>query len=313
MDFIYSNRFASAADQELYETLNKNGSILVNVSDYLNEENEQFGRGIKINLNYLKKFPLVDVSGRLIQITEEETHPVILIPERYRYTDLKNDLAQITEYYQEISEKEPKFLFIKNNQPIYTFIPFIPWIEHYPVVEILTLKNSTYRERNILSGEIYPPLKIKIGSLSKERLFELIEESQLRDNLQLSFPNPQTEEIAVKVLSRSFHYLIQIFLLTFFSFFLLSYVMLCIYFVYNCRKIAIFRSSGYSLFETYKNFFMMNLIKWGTTSVIFLFLIEREPKYLFNIIFFSFIDSILSVVFILSTEKKSQLLLMNGG
>ena len=47
VDFIYSNRFASAADQELYETLNKNGSILVNVSDYLNEENEQFGRGIK--------------------------------------------------------------------------------------------------------------------------------------------------------------------------------------------------------------------------------------------------------------------------
>lgn len=140
-----------------------------------------------------------------------------------------------------------------------------------------------YLERNILSGEIYPPLKIKIGSLSKERLFELIEESQLRDNLQLSFPYTQTEEIAVKVLSRSFHYLIQIFLLTFFSFFLLSYVMLCIYFVYNCRKIAIFRSSGYSLFETYKDFFMMNLIKWGTTSVIFLFLIEREPKYLFNI------------------------------
>lgn len=313
VDFIYSNRFASAADQELYETLNKNGSILVNVSDYLNEENEQFGRGIKINLNYLKKFPLIDVSGRLIQITEKETHPVILIPERYRHTDLKNDLAQITEYYQEISEKEPKFLFIKNNQPIYTFIPSIPWIEHYPVVEILTLKNSTYLERNILSGEIYPPLKIKIGSLSKERLFELIEESQLRDNLQLSFPYTQTEEIAVKVLSRSFHYLIQIFLLTFFSFFLLSYVMLCIYFVYNCRKIAIFRSSGYSLFETYKDFFMMNLIKWGTTSVIFLFLIEREPKYLFNIFFFSFIDFILSVVFILSTEKKSQLLLMNGG
>lgn len=313
VDFIYSNRFASAADQELYETLNKNGSILVNVSDYLNEENEQFGRGIKINLNYLKKFPLIDVSGRLIQITEEETHPVILIPERYRHTDLKNDLAQITEYYQEISEKEPEFLFIKNNQPIYTFIPSIPWIEHYPVVEILTLKNSTYWERNILSGEIYPPLKIKIGSLSKERLFELIEESQLRDNLQLSFPYTQTEEIAVKVLSRSFHYLIQICFLTFFSFFLLSYVMLCIYFVYNCRKIAIFRSSGYSLFETYKDFFMMNLIKWGTTSVIFLFLIEREPKYLFNIFFFSFIDFILSVVFILSTEKKSQLLLMNGG
>ena len=313
VDFIYSNRFASAADQELYETLNKNGSILVNVSDYLNEENEQFGRGIKINLNYLKKFPLIDVSGSLIQITEEETHPVILIPERYRHTDLKNDLAQITEYYQEISEKEPKFLFIKNNQPIYTFIPSNPWIEHYPVVEILTLKNSTYWERNILSGEIYPPLKIKIGSLSKERLFELIEESQLRDNLQLSFPYTQTEEIAVKVLSRSFHYLIQICFLTFFSFFLLSYVMLCIYFVYNCRKIAIFRSSGYSLFETYKYFFMMNLIKWGTTSVIFLFLIEREPKYLFNIFFFSFIDFILSVIFILSTEKKSQLLLMNGG
>lgn len=126
VDFIYSNRFASAADQELYETLNKNGSILVNVSDYLNEENEQFGRGIKINLNYLKKFPLIDVSGRLIQITEEETHPVILIPERYRHTDLKNDLAQITEYYQEISEKEPEFLFIKKQSThlyIYSFYP----------------------------------------------------------------------------------------------------------------------------------------------------------------------------------------------
>ena len=113
MDFIYSNRFASAADQELYETLNKNGSILVNVSDYLNEENEQFGRGIKINPNYLKKFPLADDHGNLIQVTEEEAHPVILIPERYRHTGLKNNLEKITEYYQEISEKEPKFLFIK--------------------------------------------------------------------------------------------------------------------------------------------------------------------------------------------------------
>lgn len=180
-------------------------------------------------------------------------------------------------------------------------------------MEVLTLKNSTYWERNILSGEIYPPLKIKIGSLSKEMLFELIEESQLRDNLQLSFPYTQTEEAAVKVLSRSFHYLIQVCFLTFFSFFLLSYVMLRIYFVYNCRKISIFRLSGYSLFETYKDFFIMNLIKWGMTSVIFLFPIEREPEYLFNIFFFSFIDFILSVIFILSTEKKSQLLLMNGG
>lgn len=218
VDFIYSNRFASAADQELYETLNKNGSILVNVSDYLNEENEQFGRGIKINPNYLKKFPLADDHGNLIQVTEEEAHPVILIPERYRHTGLKNNLEKITEYYQEISEKEPKFLFIKNNQPIYTFIPSISWIEHYPLVEVLTLKNSTYWERNILSGEIYPPLKIKIGSLSKEMLFELIEESQLRDNLQLSFPYTQTEEAAVKVLSRSFHYLIQVCFLTFFFF-----------------------------------------------------------------------------------------------
>ena len=72
MDFIYSNRFASAADQELYETLNKNGSILVNVSDYLNEENEQFGRGIKINLNYLKKFPLIDVSGNLSTVKDQD-------------------------------------------------------------------------------------------------------------------------------------------------------------------------------------------------------------------------------------------------
>ncbi|MGC3221326.1 DUF1430 domain-containing protein, partial [Enterococcus faecium] len=55
------------------------------------------------------------------------------------------------------------------------------------------------------------------------------------------------------------------------------------------------------------------LIKWRMTSEIFLFLIEREPEYLFIIFFFSFIDFILSVFFILSTEKKSQLLLMNGG
>lgn len=89
--------------------------------------------------------------------------------------------------------------------------------------------------------------------------------------------------------------------------------MLYIHFVYNCRKIAIFRSSGYSLFKTYRDSSMMNLIKWGTADVIFLFLIEGEPKYLFNIFLFSFIDFTLSVVFILSTEKKSQLLLMNGG
>ncbi|WP_165003344.1 MULTISPECIES: DUF1430 domain-containing protein [unclassified Enterococcus] len=311
VDFIYSNRFSEMIDDRLYGYLNEKGSILVNITDYLFEENEVFGRGIKINPNYLRKFPLLDESANLIRITEEKARAVLLIPQKYQE---KEGVTKIIKHYEELNDEQPEIIFIQDEQPVYTFIPHTPWIEEYPFIEVLTLENSTYWERNIFSGEIYPPLKIKTdGQMSHEKIMKLVADNQLSDNLQLLFSYTRAEEISFKSLSRSFTYLISIFMLTIISFFVLSYSVLCIYFSYNQRKIAILRTNGCSLFSTHKDFFVSTMMKWCVIALAFLFLLENDRKYLINIFLFSVIDLLSAAFFLVYLEKKNMISLMFGG
>lgn len=112
------------------------------------------------------------------------------------------------------------------------------WIKDYPFIEVLTLMNSTFWERNIIDGDSTPPLKVKTNQKNREKILNLVEANQLSDNLQLLHPYTRAEEIVVKMTSRSLGQVVSIFLVTASSFFSLNFFVLSILFIYNKRIIA---------------------------------------------------------------------------
>ncbi|MGN8981894.1 hypothetical protein ACTNBL_05975 [Enterococcus villorum] len=312
IEFIYANQLQKHMDDSLYESLNEQGSILVNLSDYHIKENKIFGRGIKVNPNYLKKFQILDEKGERIYIDEQEQKHILLIPERYKEKDLRNELEEVISYYNDFYQQKTKVYYIQDNQSIYTFTLHDPWIDDYPFIEILTLKNSTFWERNIINGDSSPPLKVKADPTNRKKILKLVEKNQLSDNLQLLFPYTKAEEIVVKMISKSLGQLISIFIVTMISFISLSFLVLSILFIYNKRTIALLRLSGFSLLSTYRTLFIQIFFKWGLATIFMFIFWESDLKIIINMIIFIMIDLSMTIVFLLYIEKKNNLFILSG-
>lgn len=164
LEFTYDKDSRAEEEEEIYRYLNQKGSLLVSIQHYNTKENEVFGREIQLNPNYLKKFEILDENNQRVLIEESEEKRILLIPERFKGSD---DLKKIEEYYfkdlLQFEDKLTEIIYIKDKQPVYSFVPNKPWIDDYPILDILTLKNSDSWNRNIFSGAMYPPIKIKTG------------------------------------------------------------------------------------------------------------------------------------------------------
>jgi len=194
---------------ELYFYLNRHMRALYIVSeDYKpvvmewNENNNLPGK-IRLNPNYLEKFPVYDVDGQRIAITEDTEHSVYLVPEHYRETEawLHGYMAEVRErfhdnlhvghYGAEAREgsKEVVFIYTKEGQKIFSFNPrvfpddgnLIP----DPIIQVVT-------EANALVPDIYyaasntPTLFIglleKDTALTYQAILPKLEEHGLDDN-----------------------------------------------------------------------------------------------------------------------------------
>lgn len=308
VDFIYSDTLDKLVDDVLYRPLNEKGSILVNVSDYLIEENEEFGRGIHINPNYLEKFPILDENGKEIQITEKEKARVLLIPERFNSSENQTRLKKIKDYYldktMQFSNEGNLFIFIQNDQPIYTFIQNQPYIKDYPLLLVHTLSNSDYWDRNIIDGSLYPPLKIRTDHLPKEFIPHLLIENQLTDNLPFLADYFDTEATQIKRMTGSFVHLVAIAAFTTFSFFTISCLTANFYFDFNRKKLFLLRINGFSFAAAYKEYFIALLLQFFGV----LFLLKLLEDLTNNLIITTFLilmlDLITSFLFISILEQK---------
>ncbi|OYD09037.1 hypothetical protein [Paludifilum halophilum] len=74
---------------KLYPFLNALGSVYIDAGEYeeealLSDPNDNGILSIMVNPNYLKAFPVYDQDGNPVQISEEATDWVVLVPEQYR-------------------------------------------------------------------------------------------------------------------------------------------------------------------------------------------------------------------------------------
>ncbi|MDR2834539.1 MAG: hypothetical protein LBV67_12600, partial [Streptococcaceae bacterium] len=306
------NTTPSEITNEIYHHLNIGGSILVNTETYQITENEFFARAIKINPNYLEKFQIHDTSGKKVQISEKNNNRILLIPEKY-----ENDIEDIKKVIQEQDTNQKlEYIFIKNNQSIYTFTSKLKSIADYPMLEILTEKNSTDFEREAINGSETPPLKIKWTSANKEYLEKSLEQFNLMDNYPLIYEFYRGNEAFVKVLSGSLSRLVAEFLFVFVIFCSLSFLTIQSFIVENKRKITILRLNGFSIFRVYKVYLFSIILQTVALCLYFFFSRTQDiTKFssLLALLLFTLVEVITLMLAIVFLEKKNKIEFLNGG
>lgn len=201
--------------RDLYAYLNDNGALFVDANEFeqefqkLNREdfsNWQFH--VSINPNYLKQFPLYDTDGNLIQVSEEESDLLLLVPEKYSsceeeiisyWEDIQRDkIVTCRDYYgiedSDLENQKVQIIWLQDNQGIFGFSTRVladeeGYIED-AVVLVVTEKNVTILDRiGILGKGDLDPLKVFIGNDSDgydtyNRLSPILDDLSLSDNLK---------------------------------------------------------------------------------------------------------------------------------
>lgn len=308
VDFLYDKNYGKKEEEEIYQYLNKNGSLLVNIEHYNIKENEIFAKAIQLNPNYLKKFEILDENNQRILIEESEQKRVLLIPERFKKSD---ELNKIKEYYLKELPKYDKrltnIIYIKDNQPVYSFVPSNPRINDYPILNILTIKNSDSWERNIFNGDKYPPLKIKTAGQSIEKLSEILDKNNMTDNLPSFIPYEKSDITLIKRLSGSFTYLLISSLLTIFAFSIVCLLTTAYFFQYNNKKFYLLRLNGYSFFKTYESVFLLLIFELITGLSIAIFLSEINKEFIINISLAMLLNVIIVSITLFFVEKRKSI------
>lgn len=305
LEFDHDKDSRAEEEEEIYRYLNQNGSLLVNIEHYNIKENEVFGRTIQLNPNYLKKFEILDENNQRVLIEESEEKRILLIPERFKGSD---DLKKIEEYYfkdlLQFEDKLTEIIYIKDKQPVYSFVPNKPWIDDYPILDILTLKNSDSWERNIFSGAMYPPIKIKTAGKASEKLNGLLEKNKLTDNLPSFVPYEKSEIMLIKSLSGSLSSLLISSLLTVFVFSIVCLLTTAYFFQYHNKKFYLLRLNGYSFFETYASVFLLLLFELMMGLTIAAFLSEISKEFVINIFLAMVLNVIIVSMTLFRVEKR---------
>lgn len=305
LEFTYDKDSRAEEEEEIYRYLNQKGSLLVSIQHYNTKENEVFGREIQLNPNYLKKFEILDENNQRVLIEQSEEKRILLIPERFKGSD---DLKKIEEYYfkdlLQFEDKLTEIIYIKDKQPVYSFVPNKPWIDDYPILDILTLKNSDSWERNIFSGAMYPPIKIKTAGKASEKLNGLLEKNKLTDNLPSFVPYEKSEITLIKSLSGSLSSLLISSLLTVFVFSIVCLLTTAYFFQYHNKKFYLLRLNGYSFFETYASVFLLLLFELMMGLTIAAFLSEISKEFVINIFLAMVLNVIIVSMTLFRVEKR---------
>lgn len=314
VEFIYDDDFGKIEEEILYEELIKSGSILVNMEGYNISKNELFGRDIRINPNYLAKFPIYDEHGKRVLIQENEPARILLVPEKFKDPSEKNNLETIEDYFFNILPDAvntgTKFIFIKDNQSVFTFTSKNTWVKDYPMLNVLTLENSDFWFRNIIYGD--SKLNIRTDTLSSSELQNLLVRTQTEDNLQSFIPYEKAEITLLKMLTGSMFNLVILTAITLFTYIIVSLLTSILYFQTNKRKLSLLRLNGYSFFTTYAQYFTFLLIQVVVALTIAAILSEINIEFTLNIIIASLLDIGLSIFLLSSLEKKEKIKILSG-
>ncbi|MGL5417322.1 MAG: DUF1430 domain-containing protein [Clostridium sp.] len=328
-------------NEYLYPVLNEMGSILINTKSYENDmliNNNLEVNSIKINDNYLEKFPIYDLNNEKIRVVEEETDHIILIPEKYRdkkeyiesyLSEIRKDFIEAEQSSRKeklpesITSQKVRVIWTKNNQKIFSFNPEVFINDNNmitdPIIEVITLNNSVPIIRDsILGAANSDPLKIKLydrdPKITLDRLQSVLKKYELEDNLNSlmrinDLVMKQLYELKQNILSLM---LINIGILVIYI--ILSIQNIVLIFNKNMKKIILNRLFGVSFLKTYKSLIRIFIVSWIIQIVAFSMLKSiAELRTLFIIALLMLIELIISLFTIIRIEKVNKLRIVKEG
>jgi hypothetical protein len=176
----------------LYPVLNGMGSVYVDASSFEPQALAQPAepgtfRSMKVNRNYLERFPLKDVEGRRVQVSDSTSDWIVLVPVSHR-----TEAAGITNYFQQIRTGSPHSSGIAGAEQAVFDHPAPPGVAHQkvrivwiadqsvfsfdplvdpsggnriasPIIQVMTAANSVGLDRaNMITGDANTALKVKL-------------------------------------------------------------------------------------------------------------------------------------------------------
>lgn len=320
-------------NSDLYYILNQSGTLVIDAKQYeegflkINDYNEF--ASLRVNPNYLLKFPVYDCSGKKIEISENTQDWILLVPEKFKNKELdviqyfqkrRTEFEEIDyEFYgvsakKEVREQKIIIIWVANGQSLFSFNP-----EVYPennnecidsIIEVITEHNSYVSDRHwLLGGGNTDPLKIKLYGDEREtyqKLSDKLAELGLNDNFK--YLVSINEQISSKISSIYVDIMIQ-FIIASILFAVLTLITLqnnMIIYDKNKLEYIIKRMFGWKMISVYKIHLLetsgglivsglIALILIGTKNILF---IEGGIIVLFGI------QAILSMLWIARKEKQ---------
>lgn len=258
-------------DDSMYLPLNKKRALIIDDHDLGQKISENI-KFVKVNPNYLKEFPLYDVNGKIISVSNTDETITLAIP-----TTKKIDRSSLIQYVQAMSKNEigwqPKIKIINTLPKLNTKFIDINTnnIINNEVIFITTMKNSSFVQRNIMNGQgLGDGLKMPINQ-NTTKTFNRVKSHLLDGNYYDNYPQIVSlrqlplEQLKValgNVLAQSLLVISGIL----FSTILIVYTTL-IFFKAFKRSIAIKRINGYSILLAYHKIWVLMLAQYILTMI----------------------------------------------
>jgi hypothetical protein len=193
------NESTLAVARDLYPVLDAHGALFIDAGNY--KPGAPPNRWlpawpIRVNTNYLSQYPILDETGKAVQVSPDEPDWVVAVPEQY-----KSQQARIRTIFQETRVGGPDFngavqaqermlagsvpprfrgqhvriIWTKSHQDVFSFNaevnPAGGNTIRDPIVEIMTPANSLPLDRfNAVTGNINTALKVRLDGTSAATL-----------------------------------------------------------------------------------------------------------------------------------------------
>ena len=258
------------------------------------KENNQFDHGrhsfslrrLRANPNYLRAFPLYDVNGNIVEISEDNPNMILLVPKKYHpfedmirewFNEDRNWRLWLSENMLQIQEDARlhhpniEIIWLKNDQETFAFNPFVfpEYLNEITnaIIQVVTESNSVLFDFELMiNGDSMSSLKVRLVENEGERTLQDFEETfdRLFPTLQelgldgllfglLTANERMLQEIAELRVALNRLILIGASAMMVTGALALQNVML--FFKHNQQKVIIKRLLGLSFWRTYANYF----------------------------------------------------------
>ncbi len=273
----------------LYPLLNQAGALYINAGDYeqrsllLNRDNL---RSIKVNLNYLNEFPVYDTQGQPVQLSEDRSDAILLVPDKYRaheqtildtFKKKRKSRIEGDEFLFKVpvtdrmKNQQLNIIWIANGQNLFSFntevFPSENNIIVDPIIEVITEQNSLVADKaNMMSGGGRDPLKVKLIDRDTQKTYEFWEPELKR--LKLNDNSRNLITVDQYILKQIHDLQLMMNQLLFISVGLTAGLLvlviqnLSIFFSKYKRRFMIRRLFGSGFFQTYKEYMWVLAATW---------------------------------------------------